>query len=367
MDEELKKYKEVYVPMLKTYAKELLEHNDADAYKGIPSIFLPSYGVNYFKSDLRIAFVGMETYGWGDMSDFLKEAQKGDVSYAYDMSEFQGLKFVDWGSHRYTFWGFNLFFLGALYGLKDWELLKKREHAEILKSIAWGNASSVERFGNLKNVPNAVWEIAKKKSRDFDDITLLQKVLKPNAVLLLCGGNEGKSYLRNCGDAGKKPIFKSQRLNVYKIDEMYVFHAYHPNYMKFSGGAAEYAAEIREKMIEYKVFKQLPSFAKDDTFTEESICKTLREEFPIPRPVTFDVVLHLALMLRKQEAVMAVSMLTRILNKLGCKTNWNEEYAGGRGVFHMLSCFYNRTGLKKEEKEAIAGSFVNEQGLYPYD
>ena len=87
----------------------------------------------------------------------------------------------------------------------------------------------------------------------------------------------------------------------------------------------------------------------------------------MPRPVTFDVVLHLALTLRKQEAVMAVSMLTRILNKLGCKTNWNEEYAGGRGVFHMLSCFFRRPGLKKEEKEAIAGSFANEQGLYPYD
>ena len=83
--------------------------------------------------------------------------------------------------------------------------------------------------------------------------------------------------------------------------------------------------------------------------------------------MTFDVLLHLALMLRKQEAVMAVSMLTRILNKLGCKTNWNEEYAGGRGIFHMLSCFYFRAGLNEEEKTAIARSFANEQGLYPYD
>ena len=277
MNEGLEKYKEVYVPMLKAYAKELLEQNDADSYKGIPSIFLPSFGVDYFKSDLKIAFVGMETYGWGDMSDFLKEAQKGDVSYAYDMSEFQGLKFVDWGSHRYTFWGFNLFFLGALYGLKDWELLKKREHAEILKSIAWGNVSSIERFENLKNVPYAVWNVAKEKSCDFNDITLLQKVFKPDAVLLLYGGNKGKRYLRNCGDAGKTPIFKSTQLDVYKIDEMYVFHAYNPSYMKFSGGATEYAEKIRNKMIEYSVFKPSPSFTKEDTFTEESICKSLKE------------------------------------------------------------------------------------------
>lgn len=84
--------------------------------------------------------------------------------------------------------------------------------------------------------------------------------------------------------------------------------------MKFNGGAAHYAKLIRDKMIEYGVFRPLPPSIKDDSISESFIIELLRREFSIDYPNTFDVVMKIAVMLRKQESLMPVSMLVRILN-----------------------------------------------------
>ena len=371
MSDRLEFYKSIYVPLLKDYSRRLLSRLEADAYDLIPQNFIPEWGVDYFKSDLRIAFVGLETYGWGNMSSFLKSAQDGDVSSAYDMSEFQNLDFLNWNNtHRHTFWGFNSFFLGALYGLKNWEVLKWGQHKDILKSIAWGNATSIERWckcyeHGARN--KHAWEIAKQESLAFDDITLLQKVCSPHAILLLCGKQDGTFYLRNCNNSEKSPIWTGDKVEVYKIGSTYIFHAYHPSAMKFNGGAQHFATVIREKMIEFGVFKPLPQSTKDDAATEEYILNMIHESFRCDRPNTFEVVLKIATFLRKQESLMPISMLCRIINNAGCRNNWDGEYLGGRGMYRMLHHFYHRNGLSDEERDAIAMSFVNEYGWHPWD
>ena len=77
--------------------------------------------------------------------------------------------------------------------------------------------------------------------------------------------------------------------------------------------------------------------------------------------------MKIAVMLRKQESLMPVSMLVRILNNLGCRNNYGGLYAGGRGTYRMLQHFYYRDGLNEEEKDAIAMAFVNESGWHPWD
>ena len=61
MSDRLEFYKSIYVPLLKDYSRRLLSRLEADAYDLIPQNFIPEWGVDYFKSDLRIAFVGLET------------------------------------------------------------------------------------------------------------------------------------------------------------------------------------------------------------------------------------------------------------------------------------------------------------------
>ena len=201
----------------------------------------------------------------------------------------------------------------------------------------------------------------------FDDITLLQKVCRPHAVLLLCGKGDGAFYLRNCSNSEKTPVWQGDSIEVYKIGETFLFHAYHPAAMKFNGGAQHFADVIREKMIEFEVFKPLPQSTKDDAATETYILNKIRENFHCDRPNTFEVILKIAVFLRKQESLMPVSMLSRIINNAGCRNNWGGEYSGGRGVYRMLHHFYHRNGLSDEEKDAIAMSFVNEYGWHPWD
>lgn len=371
MDKNLEKYKETYVPLLNEYARKLLQVNEASDYAHIPQVFIPEWGVDYFKSDIRIAFVGLETYGWGDTETFLNEYKQGSVESAYDMSEFQALDFLHWNdTHRHTFWGFNSFFLGALYGLKNWEVLKWGQHKDILRTIAWGNATSIERWGNCAGYGSKNWDAwlkAKTESTVFDDIELLLTTCRPHVVLLLCGKNDGRRYLRNQTDAARKPIWTGGNVEIYRIGETYVFHAFHPAAMKFNGGAQHYAQIIREKMIEYGVFRPLPSSVKDDAVSESFIMDLIRASLVMPRPDTFEVVKKVAVLLRKQESIMPVSMLTRILNGVGCRNNWGDEYAGGRGVYRMLHHFYHRSGLNDEERDAIAMAFVNEWGWHPWD
>lgn len=275
MNPEFENYKSIYEPLLHAYAKQLLSQFEPEAYDLIPQNFVPQWGCDYFKSELRIAFVGLETYRWGNMKEFLEEARRGDVSSAYDMSAFQDLEFLNWNNtHRYTFWGFNSFFLGALYGLENWEVLKWGQHKEILKAILWGNATSVERWEKCVEhgaKDKRAWNAAKNESIVFDDIRLLQKACKPHAALLLCGKRSGRLYLRNCSQEERKPIWTGDGLEIYRIGDMYAFHAYHPAAMKFNGGAKHYADLIREKMIEYGVFRPLPQCVKDDSISKEYI------------------------------------------------------------------------------------------------
>ena len=371
MDKNFDAYKETYIPLLRDYAKSLLGMFPADEYAGIPQNFIPEWGIDYFKSDIRIAFVGLETRGWGDMSNFLRDSEKDDYSSAYDMSEFQDLNFLNWNdTHRHTFWGFNSFFLGALYGLKNWEVLKWGQHKDILRTMAWGNATSVERWPNCKGYgaknPSA-WEQAKRESSRFDDINLLLRTCRPHVVLLLCGKAVGMSYLRNCSESERRPVWSGGQIEVYRVGGAYVFHASHPAAMKFNGGAAHYAKLIRDKMIEYGVFRPLPPSIKDDSISESFIIDLLRREFSIDHPNTFDVVMKIAVTLRKQESLMPVSMLVRILNNLGSRNNYGGLYAEGRGTYRMLQHFYYRDGLNEEEKDAIAMAFVNESGWHPWD
>ena len=57
---------EQYAPLAELFFKAI----DGLNVEGIPAPHIPIMGHNYEKSKYRIAFIGMETYGWSDIEEF---------------------------------------------------------------------------------------------------------------------------------------------------------------------------------------------------------------------------------------------------------------------------------------------------------
>ncbi len=103
------RYLETYTPLAAQFVKSIAEVK----YNNIPQPFLPVCGNLYDTSEARIAFIGMETRGWGNTTDFVKGITRNPedtLLTAFD--EFNELEFCDWGNNFGTgFWDFNFKFL----------------------------------------------------------------------------------------------------------------------------------------------------------------------------------------------------------------------------------------------------------------
>lgn len=363
------KYERHYKPLVEQYAKLLRAEFPPKSYQGIPHLFLPAWGRKYERSFVKTAFIGLETYGWGDTSDFLQQVERGEWNEIFDVSEFQKLKYVEWtNGHRYTFWGFVMFFLAALYGVKNWELLKQKKHVKLLDDFVWGNATSIERYGNCdtEQVAYEAWEVAKTASRVIDDFQHVRDIFNPKIVILMCGRAAGNNYLRN---VSKELVWSRDGVQLYKIEETYVFHLPHPNNMRFNNGADFYAKTVRRGLKELKLVIPLEGFSDHDREAEE-ILSTLVKDLRKQKVSTREAVAHVASALRKQDACISVRMLCRILNKAGYKTSYGCEYSGGRGSYRMVASawhYFNDAINKPDVAEDIALAFTRPNGGYAYE
>lgn len=362
------KYVSCYKPLIEKYATHLCEKFSAKSYDGIPQVFLPEWGKNYDRSLVKTAFVGLETYGWGNMSEFLAQVKKGDWKSIFDVSDFQNLEYVKWtNGHRYTFWGFIMYFLGALYGVKNWELLKHGKHTNLLNDFVWGNATSVERYGNCdpKVVDYEVWEVAKRESETIDDFQHLAKVFAPRVVIMTCGKADGRHYLRN---TEKTLLWDRDNVQLYKAGETLIFHMPHPNNMRFNKGADFYAKTIRDGLKEHGLFAQLKVFSDFDRDAEKLFQRLVKElrDGDVSRQ---EAVALVATTLRKQEAKISVRMFCRILNEAGYRTTYGGEYSAGRGSYKMIADvwrYYQDKMNRPDIAEDIALAFTKPNGDYAY-
>lgn len=76
------------------------------------------------------------------------------------------------------------------------------------------------------------------------------------------------------------------------------------------------------------------------------------------------LVKDIALALRKNGAVMSVSILAEVLNQNGLHRNDGYPYEGGRGSFKFVSLCYDyfKELGDQNSAEAIASSYVNSAG-----
>jgi hypothetical protein len=159
-------------------------------YDKIPEPFFPIYGQLYESAPTRIAFVGMETRGWGNMTDFVKAVDENPEDAIFrGFEEFNELEFCKWGNNSgNSFWDFNFKFLANFHGIDDWKKVKQGETEEILKSFAWGNTNSIERYevtAKEKGVAYENWLTVKEASKCFDRGKYLLDILQPHLMVIL--------------------------------------------------------------------------------------------------------------------------------------------------------------------------------------
>lgn len=368
------RFNQVYKPLLSQFVSNLATRPYAD-YKGIPHVFLPAWGKNYQHALVRMAIVGKETRGWGpNLDEFIPLYANGSYSLDQDRVEFQNLDFRDasWMGDRPTrgsFWGFWMNVLSKVYGIDNWEELKKGQYEFILDSFVWGNANSIETetsAGLAEEVRGSegYW-FAKQESAVFDSLALLRSVFDPHVVILTCSNAERDSYL---GSTMEFVETVDSRVNVYRDGQFLVFHMCHPNGQRYHpGGSDEFARIVRNLLCKYKLFCPLPNVF-NQVLPQESIQILVNECRGLD---VYSMIAKVAHELRNQRSCMTARRLCLdILNKAGATTRWGTEYTGNtRGPCKLVSSawkHYDAAG-EKSVAENIAYAFKTVSGYYAYE
>lgn len=179
----------LFIDTYKPLVTEFVSKIRTVQYDKIPEPFLPIHGQLYESAKTRIAFVGMETRGWGNTTDFLNSVDSNPEEAMFRaFRAFNELEFCDWGNNfGNTFWDFNFKFLANFYEVNDWKKIKKRKEEDILRSFAWCNTNSIERYqvtAKKGGVDYENWLKVKNASKIFDKAKYLLDVLKPNIMVI---------------------------------------------------------------------------------------------------------------------------------------------------------------------------------------
>ena len=366
------RFRSVYLPMVDDYVEKLKVRPWSD-YKGIPHLFLPEWGKNYVHALTRIAIVGKETRGWNPcLDEFLPLYQSGKYSLCEEKLEFQNLDFKDptWMGGRPTresFWGFWMNVLAKVYGVGDWEEIKRGKFNRLLDNFAWGNANSIETSTSQGvNAGAPGYGLAKKSSLCFDSVDLLVKVLDPHVIILTCSNGERNRYLGGGFDFIETV---EGRVSVFRRGKLYVLHMPHPNGQRwYAGGADVFSCIVRDLLNKYGFFCPLPDVLKNG-LRQSAVDRLVHE---VKGDSKYAAIAKIAGELRRQKSCMtARDLCVKVLDKAGFLTNRGTRYTGnGHGPCKLAASawnYYQHSEKKPEIAEDIALAFTNDSGFYAYE
>jgi hypothetical protein len=141
----------------------------------------------------------------------------------------------------------------------------------------------------------------------------------------------------------------------------------HPNAMRFNCGADFYAKKIRTELKLRGLMEEMPEFTRMGADSAK-LEKYLYDHTPCDKGV-YEAIAFIANEMKKQNATMTVPLLFKIINELGFKTTYGDEYQAGRGSYRVISCaywqYYNEGD--KDIAHAIAVAFKRPNGEYAYE
>ncbi len=356
-----------YIPLIQDFRRDL-EASSLHALDVMPQPFLPLFGDSYERSALRMVIVGQDTKGYRSLKSFLEqESAEPGSGLKEALSEFQNRKFINWGKHRHTFFGFVMMLMAELHGVQNWGMMKRDACREVLSSFAWGNGNAVEYWTSSVSkgrVPLTIWQAVRKAGARFDGIKHLVQALSPRVILVLWKKMSPASYF-----AGYEYTTMQEKQGVkhYRIpsEDIDIFQAPHPNRMKFEGGASPFCDTIKNMLLANKLIVHFPNFVQQTTDSSK-VVNYLRDLAP-PGLDKFSLVAWVAEEMKKRDSFMSVPTLCRLLNDLGCRTNYGAQFSGKRGSYRLVRSAYWRLHAREPDRAAIiAEAFRRPNFQYAY-
>lgn len=380
MEDLKERLKEQYAPLVEQFVKEINELN----VTGIPAPHIPIMGENYVSAKYKMAFIGMETYGWEDINLFLKTAREscGDAVFLME-STINNFEHLGWAKNYHaTFWGFVFKFIAQFYKVGFDDLVNQKAYPELLRSFVWGNTNSIERY-HVTAASNAVdqktWEIVKKASICFDSINNIVKSANPRLFFVL-NSSVDKDYIESDDSVrqlgvpveNKKSVMKhvvdDKRKIVYyylRDDNVHIISMPHPTWMGlYSGFGLDSYVDIAINLIrEYNIWGSIPESHNDWKGETQEINKS---------SISFKraLIANLAATLMKNNLVMSGRELQALLNMNHVLTQYGSSYSegGGRGIHKLITQVWKYYYEKKDYQTAynISRAFVNQNGEYAW-
>jgi hypothetical protein len=243
-----------YKPLVVDFVKRIR----AVQYDKIPEPFLPAYGQLYATAETRIVFVGMETRGYGNITDFVNLVDENPEEAIFGVFEdFDELEFCNWGSNfGNSFWDFNFKFLANFYNFNNWRKIKSGEAKDILKSFAWGNTNSIERYhitAEKNGVDYKNWLTVKQASKCFDNGKYLLDVLQPHIMVILNWETNEEWLINDVDNVVKQEIDDHFWYYFLPTSNTHVLWTSHPTWIsknRVFDNYVKYLADfVKEKML----------------------------------------------------------------------------------------------------------------------
>lgn len=365
-----------YGELVAQFIKEISNLN----LQGIEEPHLPVIGNCYERSRFKVAFCGMETLGWGAISEFVKKDANELVTYAdYTIND---LHYLGWPKNYHaTFWGFVLKFLARFYNVEFKDLIEEK-YPEVLRCFLWANTNSIERYevsAQKQGADYECWRKVKEASLPFDNLNHLLRVANPKVVFILFSGARQEFFLdSNTLTYGLDVTNKNDYLRIDNKDFGYryffrrdtgthIFCLPHPTYMgAYSGKSIDaYVDNLITDIRNYRIWPNMPSeqkewFESKDIYINKCSIQYKRE-----------FIAKLSRFLIDNNSVMSGKELQELFNRNGIKTNSGYEYStnGGQGIHRLISNVWAYYHGKQDFQTAynIARAFVNQNGEYAYD
>ena len=257
--------RDVYTPLVKTFVENVKKGGLKT--QGIPALNIPKVGASYDDYSYKIAFIGMETKGWGKLSKFIELGSNSPE----DAITYKDQWFNEGKRYKHlkttTFWGFIVSFLAKFYGYNKKQLIHKDgTYHQILSSFVWGNCNSLERYcvTAKKNAADKKdWLKIKEFSLSFDNIIYILNATKPQLIFITYARFNKDKYFQNI-DWEKVNTNKELHLRHYIIkreQQTNVFVIPHPTWIvrsKCCGGYKKYINELINYIKECNIWSDLP-------------------------------------------------------------------------------------------------------------
>lgn len=232
----VQQYTSVFSPLVETFYEQI---KDLDV-SGLPEPFLPLFGSGYAEADPRLLFIGIQTRGWGKLSNFIKRVQ--DKNNDRPIGESANLDHYSFGegssNSGMDFASFVLKFQAGFNGVANWNELKQGQHPELIRSLAWANTNVVEDYhvsAKGDDAAEEVWRKVKEAGNIFGGLATILKALAPQ-IVVICNWDCSQDWFTK-GHSITKAVDVDDHVK-YRFAEdsrTHIIQTAHPTWLRFNG------------------------------------------------------------------------------------------------------------------------------------